>query len=192
MVASLEDIELNLKQEEKSNLRATARKTIEAIVDSENYIERQAKVLATLKAIADFKSAKTILIYYPMLGEINLEPLLKEFSGSKQFALPRALGKGHMVLFAIDSFEGLSEERYGIRVPPSTNPYISKDSLDLIIVPGLMFDKKGYRLGRGGGYFDKLLAKTQAKTMGLCFKEQLVEKLPTEKHDLAMDFVLEV
>lgn len=173
----------------KDRLRDEARLIIDSLMQS-NLDTRTETAINKLKAIADFKSAKTILLYHPIRGEINLEPLLTK--KDKRWVLPRALGKGIMVFFEVPNFDNLLVGKYGIKVPHGSNKFITEQEIDLIIAPGLMFDKKGYRLGRGGGYYDRLLAKTKARTVGLCFKELKIDEIPHEEHDKPVDYVLEI
>ncbi len=191
----------------KDRLRKEAKETL-ASLSQKDLKDRIHDGIQRLKKISEFKSARKILVYYPMDGEIDLSDLVKDFADPnydpskskrgrpsakyKTWVLPRALGKGIMVLFETGSFEGLQEGKYGIKVPAGTNPLVKKDEIDLAIIPGLSFDKKGYRLGRGGGYFDRFLQDSKTKSIGICFKEQLQDALPHANHDKPVDYVLEI
>ncbi len=79
----------------------------------------------------------------------------------------------------------------GIQEPKRSCPMSLPSQMDLIIVPGVAFDIRGYRLGRGGGYYDRLLRKAPCvPKIGLCFREQRVRKLPAAFHDVMMDSVI--
>jgi 5-formyltetrahydrofolate cyclo-ligase len=104
--------------------------------------------------------------------------------------MPRAIGDGIMLLFSFETFDELIDGKYGVKVPPATNHLVHKSEIDLVIVPSLMFDKRGYRLGRGGGYYDRLLTDMRAKTVGVCLAELMLEVLPKDEHDIAVDYVV--
>jgi 5-formyltetrahydrofolate cyclo-ligase len=80
-------------------------------------------------------------------------------------------------------------EQFGI-LEPSGSEFNDRASIDLIIVPGIAFDQNNYRMGRGRGYYDKLLETTKAVRMGVCFNFQYLENIPVEMHDLPMDLVI--
>jgi 5-formyltetrahydrofolate cyclo-ligase len=79
---------------------------------------------------------------------------------------------------------------FGIPEPPEEKPGETGMPLDLVVVPGLAFDLHGWRLGRGKGYYDRLLASVSAVTCGVAFDEQMVPALPVEPHDVQLNFVL--
>lgn len=175
----------------KSELRKLAKETSSLIVHDEQKIQERTKHLIQQILLSDeYQKAKNILLYYPLEDEFDLIPLV--YAGkSKNWFLPRAIGDGLMLLLQFKSADELLHGRYGIMVPPATNKLIDKSELDLIIVPGMMFDRKGYRLGRGGGYYDRLLADSSATSIGVCFNELLIDYLPREKHDCPVDKVLQ-
>ena len=81
-------------------------------------------------------------------------------------------------------------EAYGI-LEPTGNIFPSLENIDLVIVPGMAFNRQGDRLGRGKGYYDKILKEASAAwKIGVCFDFQLVEELPVEAHDVRMDCVM--
>ena len=111
---------------------------------------------------------------------------------NKKIALPYCTDKdGNMSFYYINSFDDLITGSFGIREPDITKCKIAvPDDNTLIIVPGLSFDRFGYRLGYGKGYYDKFLSKHKIKTIGLCYKECLVEKIDTDKFDYKIDEVI--
>ena len=85
----------------------------------------------------------------------------------------------------------LKESCYGIREPKAFCPGRSADRMDVIIVPGVGFDRAGARLGRVGGFYDRALRRVRkVPKIGLCFREQLVKKIPVKKHDVRVDKVI--
>jgi 5-formyltetrahydrofolate cyclo-ligase len=83
----------------------------------------------------------------------------------------------------------LVQGKFGNLEPKANAPKAPFES-DFIVVPGLAFDPSGGRLGRGAGYYDRLLTKFQGVRIGVCFTELLVERVPCEDHDIRMDFVV--
>lgn len=145
--------------------------------------ERQAQseaILQQLEEMQCFRDAKTVLLYYPQNKEVDVLPLFKRYKHEKTLLLPVTHRKG----MTANPFEGndkMHRGNYGIP-EPTTAPY--KGQIDVIIVPAVAFDKEGYRLGRGGGYYDRFLKKQpRAKLIGVGYDFQLVEKVPAEKHD---------
>lgn len=174
----------------KSELRTLARETATMLLSSEeNLYEKCKSALEQIQALPDYQSAETVVIYSAIADEVDISALL-ELDKSKRWVMPRAIGEGIMLLFQFDNFDELIEGRYGVKVPPATNHLVHKSEVDLVIVPGLMFDKRGYRLGRGGGYYDRLLSDMRAKSVGVCLAELILEVLPREEHDIAVDYVV--
>ncbi len=89
------------------------------------------------------------------------------------------------------SWKELSIGSYGILEPRTEKIRKTRvEDIDLIIVPGVAFDKKGNRIGHGKGYYDRLLDKTNATKIGLAFEFQLLKEIPTDKHDLPIDILI--
>jgi 5-formyltetrahydrofolate cyclo-ligase len=103
------------------------------------------------------------------------------FDSGGQFYTPRRINN---LRFEIVS------GRFGIREPAAACAEIPPANLDLLLVPGIAFDWRGNRLGRGKGFYDRLLSKTRGVKCGIAFEEQLVEKVPTGSRDARVDFVL--
>lgn len=132
-----------------------------------------------------YKNAQNVLIYYPFKYEIDLLPLLND---DKNFFLPRVNGKD-LEVCSFRSGDYLKKSNFGILEPISMceDPRI----LDLIIVPALMVSKDKYRLGYGGGYYDRFLKRYYyIKTMVPIFKELLIDHLPVESHDIKIDCII--
>ena len=127
------------------------------------------------------------------------EPLLdalmsKVFSAGKIVTVPQILeGQGKMEAVLWQPSIELEEGRFGIRqIPEAKRIAVDPSEIDLIVVPSLALDKKGTRLGMGGGYYDRFLAQLSARTvlLGVCWQEQLQDELPVEAHDRRLHYVL--
>ena len=153
---------------DKAALRLAAKAILENLFKS-GELEKRKKIAINKIINADFfKAAKKILSYKALKDEINLNALTELFP-DKDFLIPELTGNN----------------------PPED--FIKQcENLDLIIVPGLSFDKRGYRLGRGGGYYDKLLSRIKTQALGIIPKELYLENLPNEPHDIKVDLVLAI
>ena len=140
-----------------------------------------------------WKSARAVLFFAPLPGELDLWPLLLEaLAEGKAVALPRFASHSQTYGAArIQDLRGdLHTGRYNVREPAAHCAEIPREQLDLVLVPGLAFDLRGGRLGRGRGFYDRLLAGIRGLKCGVAFDEQIVEEVPTADHDARMDFVL--
>lgn len=137
-----------------------------------------------------FQQAKTVLAYWSLEDELHTHDFIKQWARKKTFLLPCVKG-GELELRYFDGEEKLCPgEGYAIPEPVG-DVFTDFDRIDLILVPGMAFDKAGNRLGRGKGYYDKILRNCKACKIGLCFAFQLVEEVPTEPHDIRMDLVIQ-
>lgn len=136
---------------------------------------------------AAFKRGRTILFYMPFRGEMDVRPAMEAaWKRDKCVVLPRAEPHSKsMTFWRIDHFLQLETGAYGIQEPlEREEARIEADELDLIIVPGVAFDPKGYRLGYGGGYYDRFFANNKkAFRLGVGYPFQLVSTVYPEKHD---------
>jgi 5-formyltetrahydrofolate cyclo-ligase len=152
-----------------------------------------AKARALLTAQPLWQRAQSVLFFAPLPGELDVWPLLLDaIRAGKQVGLPRFERQTKAyAAFQIQNPEAdLHAGYFGIREPNAQCPPVASGRLDLILVPGVAFDKRGHRLGRGKGYYDKLLAVTRGKRCGVAFDQQIAEEIPLEAHDAKMDFIL--
>ncbi len=156
-------------------------------------IKRQLKdirIYNKLIALKEFKDSKTIFTYVSWAEEVDtgkfINLALKE--GKKVFVPKIDLKKKQMDIYQIKSLKELKEGTYKILEP--TGEKSRKKDFDIIIIPGLAFDRKKNRLGRGGGYFDKFLKNAKGLKVALCFKEQIVSAIPVQKHDIKMNMLI--
>jgi 5-formyltetrahydrofolate cyclo-ligase len=150
------------------------------IMSAEERAEQSELVLSQLENMRCFQEAKTILLYYPVQNEVNVLPLVKRHKKEKTILFPVSHRHG-MTVHPYAGNEMMHRGKFGIP-EPTTPAYEGK--IDLIIVPAVAFDEKGRRLGRGGGYYDRFLKKhTHATLIGVGYDFQLVESVPTGRHD---------
>ena len=129
----------------------------------------------------EFKQAKVIGAYFALGSEVNTDLIIEQARTlGKTIALPRVEGD-EVSFYKVSSLEFLVKGRFGIMEPL---PYHRLDKMDLIMVPGIAFDKKGYRLGYGKGYYDRYLSNLKPHfSIGLAYSTQLISILPHEYHD---------
>lgn len=168
--------------QKKTELRKTAKELRKNL----NIKDISHKICEKIRALEEFKNAQNVMIFYPLKDEIDLLELLDE---GKNFFLPRMTGL-NLNVCPYKKGDKLEVKQFGVK-EPKTHPVAPK-LIDLIIVPALMVDSKNYRLGYGKGFYDRLITKTNAKTVVGLPKELFIEELPTEAHDKAVDIVITV
>lgn len=149
------------------------------------------RILRKLSQMAVFRKAEHVAFYYGIAPEVETKPFLKALQDKKIY-LPRIGLKRSVTFCRVRSFsKDLRKGVYGIPEPRAFCKRRPACQMDIIIVPGVAFDKKGGRLGRGGGYYDRLLWKARKVfKIGLCFREQTVKKVPVKAHDVRVDKVI--
>lgn len=145
------------------------------------------EVFNHLEKTAAFLLAEKILMYHSLPDELPTHAFLSKWSGRKQFYLPRVNGVNLDILPYDES--RLELGAFHIEEPTGTNT-ISPEEIELIVVPAVAYDSRRNRLGRGKGFYDRLLATTKATKIGIGYTFQMVEEIPTEEHDVPMDFVI--
>ncbi|HNX52159.1 MAG TPA: 5-formyltetrahydrofolate cyclo-ligase [Pontiellaceae bacterium] len=145
-----------------------------------------AAAVKNLQYLAAFQSARTVGAYMPLPGEVDISPLFA--CPEKIFFIPAFDESSGLYRMARLAGE-LKTGRFGIR-EPAVPVFAEEHDLDLIIVPGVAFDRAGQRIGRGGGFYDRLLPQYRAIRTGICFDFQCLEVIPAEDHDVRMDFTV--
>lgn len=171
------------------------KQAIRALVEQRRriYPEEQAKadseaIIAQLEKMQCFRDAQTVMLYYPIHNEVDLRGLMKRYEGQKTFLLPVTHRKG----IEARKYEGeLMMKRGHLNVPePQTSEWRGK--IDLILVPGVVFDPLCNRIGRGGGYYDKFLhSQHHAIKIGVAYDFQVKKhEIPHSHHDKPLDRII--
>ncbi len=148
-----------------------------------------ANILAALEAHPAFRAANTILLYYSLQDEVDTHEFVQKWSHKKQILLPVVVGDD-LEIRIYTGPEDLATGTYGIE-EPTGELFTDYAVIDFIAVPGVAFDRNGNRLGRGKGYYDRLLPRIpQAYKVGICFTFQIVEEVPAEPFDIRMDEII--
>jgi 5-formyltetrahydrofolate cyclo-ligase len=145
-------------------------------------------ILYRLETHAIFEKTDTVLLFHSLKDEPDTHAFIEKWSKTKRILLPVVCGE-ELELRIYSSQKDLAVGTYGIK-EPSGEVFTDYASIDLAVVPGVAFDCSGHRLGRGKGYYDKLLPYIPAYKIGICFPYQLVEKVPADEFDSVMDEVI--
>ena len=169
----------------KTELRKVAkdlRKTL-------NIKEISEKILQIFINSDEYKTAKNIALYYPYANELDLTLLFK-CTTEKNFFLPKITQTGSLSFHKYKNGDTLTENKFGILEPQ--NEAINANIIDLIIIPALMADKIGYRLGYGKGYYDKFFAENNlSATKIICVPEELLtQTLPHDAWDIPSNIII--
>ena len=169
----------------KAELRKLVKTRIKNMTEEEKKKESE-DVMMKLENTQQFKSAKTILLFHSLPDEVCTHELIEKYASKKKILLPVIDGeKWHIREYKGD----LKTGEYNIQEPTGVN-YYDYGSIDLVVVPGVCFDKDKGRVGRGKGYYDRILKEIKAFKIGICFDCQLLSKVPAEEWDVKMDQVM--
>lgn len=144
------------------------------------------KLIMELQKTEEYKQAKNIMIFYPLKYEINLLELLND--STKKFYLPKINGED-LLCCPYTKGDELCESCFKTKEPISEQTNIP---IDLVIVPALAVDKNNYRLGYGGGYYDRFLAKVKSKTIVCISKQFIIDTIYPEKFDIPIYKIISV
>lgn len=172
----------------KKALRAVMRLK-RAAIPSVTRKKKDIRIARRLLASMLYKRAKTIGFYVSNNSEVETDFLLNKLGGKKIFVVPKTKQK-HIHLYELKPDTTFEEAKFSIREPVNTSLFKKWKEIDLFIVPGIAFDKRGHRIGYGGGFFDRLLSKLNCTTIGLAYEQQIVDKIPEKKYDVAVSYIL--
>jgi 5-formyltetrahydrofolate cyclo-ligase len=182
-----------MKKEEKKILR----NKILSIRDSLNRNEKEImdnEIFNKLKNTELYKNARNIFIYISFSNEINTINIIKKALEDKKDVFIPKIYKTNKSMKAIklNSFDDLKKNSMGILEPIDDSKYIEKENIDLIVVPGVVFDKDCNRIGYGGGYYDRYLKDIAYKNnkVVLAYDLQVIDKIESEEHDIKVDYII--
>lgn len=171
----------------KDALRRQMKEQRRALSGSEQ-ARMAAQLAGHVLASPAYRQAKTVMLYMAARGEISLDAVIADaLDGGKRLALPLCAGRGVMTARAVCGMQELQAGMYGLMEPRGDCPVVPPEEIDLILVPGAAFDRRGGRIGQAGGYYDRFLPLTGACRMGVCHSFALMDDpLPQEAHDARM------
>lgn len=161
----------------------------------EDVLRRGARAQARLLATPEFRAARTVALYAALPGEVPTDALLAQaLADGKTVAFPVVPAEGRLLTFRSvkDASHLVPGGRLSIREPLPSRPLVKLSAIELFVVPGLGFTRKGHRLGRGAGYYDATLAAAPEATprIALAFSEQVLEALPVGEEDVPVHQVV--
>lgn len=173
---------MNSKQEIRANIKLLKKQHSREELQAQSDI-----IMRKLEQHTDFINAQKIMLYSSLPDEVQTQDFIEKWRNQKQIILPTVVGDDIIPVeltpetnFAVGDFNILE---------PQNEAYTG--GYDLIIVPGVAFDRQGNRLGRGKGYYDRFLCKHRTtKKIGICFDFQLVDNVPVEENDIPMDEII--
>jgi 5-formyltetrahydrofolate cyclo-ligase len=181
---------VNTTQLLKNQLRQ-AMKARFAAITPEEYLSYNSVIEQRFFELPIVKNSNKIMIYYSINQEVETVSLINLLlTMGKTVALPACTPDKNLRTGIIHDMAELIPGIFGLSEPGPTTLEIKPCDLDLIVVPGVAFDKKGFRLGHGVGYYDRFLAVTNTFKLGLAYDFQLVDELPIDPHDIAIDAIL--
>lgn len=177
--------------ETAKSIKTDMRRAIRAIkkeTGAEHLVEKSVDAVRRIEDDTRYRAARTVMLYHPLWDEVDTRPMIQRaLASGKRVILPTVHGDD-IVAVEVTAATEWREGDFGI-LEPVAPPY--EGAIDLIVVPGVAFDRSGGRLGRGKGYYDRFLPKhPEAVRIGICFDFQLVESVPHEPFDLTMHAVI--
>ena len=177
-----------------SERKAALRKSIRQARRSISEEQRSSGALAVAERLAAMPelASGTVLAYMPMRYELDILPAVEQLKGrGVRIAFPLCIENGGLRLFIPAEENGFTVGAYGIMEPDTrTAEEIFPADLTAVLLPAVGFDASFARLGQGGGYYDRLLARTRCFTVAVGFDCQLVESVPTEPTDMRVDAIV--
>jgi 5-formyltetrahydrofolate cyclo-ligase len=179
-------------QETKAGLRERVRRALKELAPSAMAAASR-QLCARLEEQELWKRAQAILFFAPLAAEPDIWPLVaKALVAGKIAALPRFVPEGSVyeACRITDCGRDVQAGEFGIREPAAACARIELNRLDLVLVPGVAFDLDGRRLGRGKGFYDRLLAPFRGPACGVAFDQQLAPQVPVGSHDVRLSYIL--
>jgi 5-formyltetrahydrofolate cyclo-ligase len=174
---------------QKAELRRQCRLVRRALGEQER-VRASLAICREIEGWGVFQTSKTILAYLPIPSEVDLTPLLEQYP-YKGWAVPRILpDEGHRMVFHRYDTRRLVRHPFGMQEPAPDLPVVSPQEIQLALVPGLAFDRSGWRLGYGGGYYDRFLAGFRGTSAGIVFHVLLLEEVPHSMFDIPMQWII--
>lgn len=150
--------------------------------------ERSEKILRKVELLPEFAHSKCLFLYYSMPDEVATHTFVKKWSDTKEIYLP-VIEEGEMRLRLYSRDNRFKTGAFNI-MEPQGNLCVDYNVIGLAIVPGVAFDRQGFRLGRGKGYYDRVLPLLTCAKAGICFDFQITENVPADEWDVPMDYVI--
>lgn len=175
-----------IKEEIRLQMRASRRN-----LTKDEVIKHSDEIYKNLFSLDCISDAHSVCIFLSAFKEPDTNGIIKKLLGEGKKIVVPVTDEGNctLTLSYIDNTDDLIKGAYGI-CEPKTVKMADINDIDIVLVPGLAFDRCGGRMGFGKGYYDRLLSESEAVKIGLCYDFQLMDKIPTQMHDVPMDFII--
>jgi 5-formyltetrahydrofolate cyclo-ligase len=189
-------IYLNVWGKDIMDAKKNLRKSIKAKLSElslPQYEDQSYKIAQQLFLTEDWIEAATVAVTVSKVPEVDTFQIIRKgWEQGKRMVVPKCEPNTRKLDFReLKHFSELESVFYGLFEPiVSETISVNPDDIDLVVVPGLAFSKNGYRLGFGGGYYDRFLANYQGKRISLAFKDQIVSEIPVESHDIPVEKII--
>lgn len=174
----------------KSEIRK-ANKIKRASMEKAEVLEKSSKACAVFLKSEIYKDVKQIMLYMPLGNETDTTDIIsKAFADGKKVIFPITDAEtGEITPCYADENTQFTKGAFSVNEPRDMN-VADVTEVDVILVPGIAFDRSGSRIGFGKGCYDRLLTNTSAVKVGFCYEFQLCDKIPSEEHDVKMDYII--
>ncbi len=176
-----------------SSIKIDIRKEVRARISSLSLQDRflaAVRIWELVRLLKEFIKAKVVMVYLAKEDEVDTRGIIEEARRQgKQVVVPKVKGED---MAAVELSQDFEVNEFGVLEPKGTN-IVDLSQIDLVVTPARAFDRYGYRLGRGAGFYDRFFSKedlSSAYKIGVCFSCQLVECLPTDEWDVPVDLVV--
>lgn len=178
-------------KELKNALRAEY-KLVRAEMSAEERAARDEKVCRAVTSLASYRFARTVLMYAPTGMEIDVSPIARHaLESGKKIAYPLCNVEEHTMVFkVVSSPDELLKGSYSIPEPPEDAENLTDLSGTICLVPGLVFDKEGYRVGYGKGYYDRFLSTYTGTKLGIVYSDFILDRVPRGRYDRRVDILV--
>ncbi|QOY36135.1 5-formyltetrahydrofolate cyclo-ligase [Anaerobacillus isosaccharinicus] len=178
----------------KGNVREEIKKKLLEMNDID-YWALSTRIKDELINSNEWAEALTIGLTISTGREVDTKEIIEEgWRQNKRIVVPKCFPKNRELRFyQFNSFQEVEDSFYSLKEPIiSVTPYVPKNEIDLMVVPGIVYDKRGFRIGYGGGYYDRYLSNYTNKTISLAFGLQIVDEVPVEEHDVAVEKLISI
>lgn len=154
------------------------------------HAEKSQNIALRLLELKEYKDAQRVLFYVSTPEEVDTHFLIQEALNQGKEVFAPKIKDEKVWICPLHSYEDLKPGHFGILEPCEPASPTHPAEMDLILVPGIVFDRRGHRIGYGKGHYDRLLKDTKGFTVGLAFDDQIIEEIPNEAHDIPLDLIL--
>jgi 5-formyltetrahydrofolate cyclo-ligase len=152
------------------------------------HAEQSSQVFKKVEQLPFFEKAKVVMAYWSVKDELATHDFIRKWSKEKTIVLPCI--EGEQLLPGRFTDETVLRPHHRFKIPEPVGEKINPQEIDLVIVPGLAFDRRNHRLGYGKGFYDRFLSGLSAYKVGVCFRFQMMEELPVNEFDVALDLIV--